>query len=194
MAEKKGKATGKAQKAREDKSEEIVGELRRQVEELNNRLAEQTDLAQSYKNQMMRTQADFENYQKRIEKEKSELVDRANEALMCALLETLDGFDKALASLGERNSQDLEGVRMLHDALVSALASNGLERITATSCKFDPRMHEAVMQVQADGHEEGAVVEEIQPGYAFRGRVVRPAKVSVARPPDQDEQDDKKEE
>jgi molecular chaperone GrpE len=191
MAERKGKTKDKAQ---EDKSEEVAEELRKQVEDLSKRLTEQTDLAQSYKNQMMRTQADFENYKKRVEKEKAELEERANEGLMCSLLETLDGFDRALASLSDRDSQDLEGVRMLHDCLVSTLASNGLERITAHSCQFDPRKHEAVLQVQTDEHDEGSVVEEIQSGYTFRGRVVRPSKVSVARPSDKDEQDDKKEE
>ena len=138
------------------------------------------ELADSYLDQLKRTQADFENFQKRVEKEKAMLVDLANEKLICDLLETLDNFERALGSLGERSSKDREGVQMLYDGLIKVLADNGLERITAKGRLFDPHIHEAVMQVESK-LEEGTVVEEFQTGYAFKGKVVRPARVSVAK-------------
>jgi molecular chaperone GrpE len=136
---------------------------------------------EGYLAQLKRTQADLENLKKRTEAEKARIIESANENLMCGLLETLDNFERALVSMEESGSPDLEGVRMVHEGLMRALYDSGLERIEAKG-RFDPRRHEAVMQTEvSDEAEDSTVLEEFQTGYVFRTRVIRPSRVRVAR-------------
>lgn len=130
-----------------------------------------------YLAQLKRTQADLENLQKRMGTEKARAIQSANEELICGLLETLDNFERALTSMEEGNSPDLEGVRMIYTGLVKVLENNGLERIVAQG-QFDPHKHEAVMQAEG---EDNKILEEYQAGYMFKSKVIRPSKVKVAR-------------
>jgi len=132
---------------------------------------------------LRRTQADFENYRKRVQREQVTLVERANERLLEDLLPVLDSFDGALSSFG--NDADIEkmrnGVVGIHTQLVGVLQKNGLERIEAQDAPFDPNEHEAVMQDDGDG--EPHVGQIMRTGYRLKGRVLRPAMVSVTRNP-----------
>ena len=130
---------------------------------------------------LRRTQADFENYRKRVQREQVTLVERANERLLEDLLPVLDSFDGALSSFG--NDADIEkmrnGVVGIHTQLVGVLQKNGLERIEAQDAPFDPNEHEAVMQDDGDG--EPHVGEVLRTGWKLKGRVLRPAMVKVTR-------------
>ena len=134
---------------------------------------------------LRRTQADFENYRKRVQREQVTLVERANERLLEQLLPVLDSFDGAVASLATSGVGDLDvdklrnGVVGIHTQLVGVLQKNGLERIEAQDAPFDPNEHEAVMQDDGDG--EPHVGQIMRTGYRLKGRVLRPAMVSVTR-------------
>jgi len=136
---------------------------------------------------LRRTQADFENYRKRVQREQVTLVERANERLLEQLLPVLDSFDGAVASLATSGVGDLDvdklrnGVVGIHTQLVGVLQKNGLERIEAQDAPFDPNEHEAVMQDDGDG--EPHVGQIMRTGYRLKGRVLRPAMVSVTRNP-----------
>jgi len=134
---------------------------------------------------LRRIQADFENYRKRVQREQVTLVERANERLLEDLLPVLDSFDGALASLTGSTASDADiekvrnGVLGIHTQFVAVVQKNGLERIAAEGAPFDPNEHEAVMQDEGDG--EPHVAQVMRTGYRLKGRVLRPAMVSVTR-------------
>ncbi len=129
---------------------------------------------------LRRVQADFENYRKRVQREQAVLVERANERLLEELLPVLDSFDGAVANLESGDAEKLRnGVLGIHTQLVAIVQKAGLERIEAEGAPFDPNEHEAVMQDDGDG--EPHVAQVMRTGYRLKGRVLRPAMVSVTR-------------
>lgn len=126
-------------------------------------------------------QADFENYRKRTEKELKEAGNSSLRGLVVTLLSVHDELQLAVenARRGGHGDELVEGVEMVQKKLASALMAAGLERIDCVSKPFDPSLHEAVEKVQGTLPGEDTVLEEIRPGYLFRGRVVRPSMVKV---------------
>jgi molecular chaperone GrpE len=145
-------------------------------------LAEARAKAAEYLQHLQRLQAEFDNYRKRVLREQTTAVEMAAEPVMRRLLEVLDDFELALLHSGEDVDQDrlLKGVELVYAKLLDALRAEGLERIEAEGKPFDPTMHEALMQT-GEGEGEPHVVEVFRPGYALRGRVLRPAGVRVER-------------
>jgi molecular chaperone GrpE len=127
-----------------------------------------------------RVQADFENYRKRMLREQTEAIGRANEGLLERLLPVVDSFELALHQLGEADDQVRKGVELVFSELVNVLEKAGLERIDAAGVPFDPNVHEAVMQEGGDDGEP-VVTETVRTGYRLKGRLLRPAMVKVAR-------------
>jgi len=126
-----------------------------------------------------RVQADFENYRKRMIREQTEHVERANEQLITALLPVLDNFELALASTGEVDDQTLKGFELAYAELLGVLERAGLERVPTDGVEFDPNVHEAVMQ---EGEGEHAVVGDVmRSGFLLKGRLLRAAMVKVER-------------
>ena len=123
-----------------------------------------------YLEALQRVKAEFDNYRKRVERERTSIGDRAEERLVGELLPVLDACDAAVA-------HDLEGVEAIRSALVDALAKQGLEVMECEGKPFDPTLHDAVMSEEGDG--EQVVLEVLRKGYTWRGRVVRPAMVKV---------------
>lgn len=151
-------------------------------------LAEQLQKLQGEKQDLMNTlvrrQADFENYRKRVEKERHADRHRAVEALVEHLLPMLDAFDRALAGQDDSASAEYrKGFELIRRQLWDALSKQGLKRIDAVGKEFNPHLHHAVERVETSEHADGAVVEELQPGYMFHDRVLRPAMVRVAAQP-----------
>jgi len=126
-----------------------------------------------------RVQADFENYRKRVLREQTQLVERANEALIEQLLGVLDNLELALKSLEGADEKVRKGVELVASELLSVLEKAGLERIDALGKPFDPNEHEAV--AQEDGEGEPVVCDVLRTGYRLKGRVLRPATVRVTR-------------
>jgi molecular chaperone GrpE len=124
--------------------------------------------------------ADFENYKKRAAREREEYVALANERLLKELLPILDDLERALTAAEQHEEAQLEeGVRLTYKSLASLLQRNGVQEIDAAG-KFDPHVHEALLQQPAQDKESGDVIDVIQKGYTLGGRVVRPARVIVA--------------
>jgi len=132
-----------------------------------------------------RTQADFENYRKRVARESAAAQERGLIKLAHELLPALDNLDRALAEAGggEAEGRDealLEGVRLVRSELHAALARVGIECFSPKGEKFDPSQHEAMAQQPVEGAKSGAVVEVFQPGYRRGETIIRPARVLVA--------------
>jgi molecular chaperone GrpE len=126
-----------------------------------------------------RTQADFENYRKRVARESAAAAERGVARLAKELLPALDNLDRALEA-AEAEDPLLEGVRLVRAELAAALARIGVESYDPTGETFDPAHHEAMAQQPVEGAESGTVVEVYQPGYRLNGTVIRPARVVVA--------------
>jgi molecular chaperone GrpE len=133
---------------------------------------------------LLRRQADFENYRKRVEKERHQERHRGVENLVEQLLPVLDAFDNALAAAKESgDSEYLKGFELIRRQLWDALSKQGLARIEAVGKEFNPHFHHAIASVETTEQADGTVVGELQPGYTFHERVLRPAMVRVAAEP-----------
>jgi len=138
--------------------------------------------AEKLEDALLRAKADFQNLQKRGASERSEAIRFANADLMRSLVKVLDDFDRALAASSDSDAAAMiEGVRLVRENFMKALAEHGLEAIDALHQPFDPSIHEALMQIPTDAHPPGTVVEQAAKGYRLQGRVVRPAKVVVSK-------------
>lgn len=129
---------------------------------------------------LQRLQADFDNYRKRARVERFEAADNATAELLKALLPVIDNFERAVNS-AEEEGGFVSGVKMIYKQLNETLEKEGLEPIQAEGETFDPHIHEAVMQVDSPDHQENIVVEELQKGYKFKGKLLRPSMVKVAK-------------
>jgi molecular chaperone GrpE len=157
-------------------------EPQEQIQDLEERLAEEQKKAQDYLRRLKYLQADFENYRKRTEREANELTARSNEKLVAALLCIVDDLERALDSGKETNDGAalLKGVEMIHKNLTRMLEKEGLERIDSVGKVFDPTLHEIVVRIPRSDCEEGLVLEEVRKGFVFKGWVLRPCMVNVS--------------
>ena len=130
-----------------------------------------------------RLAADFENHKRRTRQELAERTQYANEELLLKLLPLLDNFKRALEHAPEGiDPQWFEGIKLIARQFEATLQAQGLSSIPAVGEKFDPSQHEAIAQEETDEHEEGTVVEEMQPGYRLHQKVLRPTLVKIAQP------------
>jgi molecular chaperone GrpE len=127
-----------------------------------------------------RTQADFENYRKRMARENAAAADRGLSRLAKELLPALDHLELALKAVAEADAETVKGFAMVRDELMAALGRVGIESFAPAGEPFDPTEHEAMAQQPADGAEPGSVLEVYQQGYRINGAVLRPARVVVA--------------
>jgi molecular chaperone GrpE len=150
------------------------------IETLQQALAEEKEKAEKYLANWQRSQADLENYIKRAEQEKLEIVEFANSMLILDLLPILDDFERALASVPvELDEQNwTKGIKLVYNNLKAVLETQGLAEIKAKGEYFDPYFHEAAGQV---GGEEGIIIEEIRKGYMFKGKLLRPSMVMIGQ-------------
>jgi molecular chaperone GrpE len=135
---------------------------------------------------LLRRQADFENYRKRIEKERFEDSKRTTARVIEGLVPVLDGFEHALAAHREAEYDNYrKGFELIYKQLLDNLAKLGVERIDPVGKSFDPHLHQAVDRAETADHKDGIILQVFQPGYVFHGRVLRPAMVRVAVHPAQ---------
>jgi molecular chaperone GrpE len=146
-----------------------------QVTELQTLKQERDDLY----DRLLRKQAEFENYKKRVEREKSEFVQFASAELMKELLNALDSFELALRN-AKTDEQTLRGFELIYKQMLDTMGRFGLKPIEAKGKIFDPHYHQAVSTTPTDEVEENTVLEEMRKGYLLNGRLLRPAMVSVA--------------
>ena len=132
----------------------------------------------------LRERADLENYRKRVNKEKEELLNYGNKSLIEDILPVLDSLERALAHATEDGLGALvEGIRMTHGMLLTTLRKFGVTPVESAGAVFDPAFHQAMAQVPTDDYPANTVVEEYQKGYLLKERLLRPAMVTVAVAP-----------
>ncbi|MEW6448779.1 MAG: nucleotide exchange factor GrpE [Bacillota bacterium] len=151
------------------------------IRHLEAALSEAEKKTEEYYQQLLRLRADFENFRRRINKEREEFLHFAGEALVTALLPVLDDFELALKSPGEHLTDFLAGVEMIYRRLTEILNREGLAVIPTEGEEFNPTCHEAVAFEARGENPPNAILEELRRGYTFRGKVVRPALVKVAK-------------
>jgi molecular chaperone GrpE len=139
-----------------------------------------TDLSE-LRQTLMRRQADFDNYRKRIEKERAEDAKRHTARVIEGLIPIIDGFEHALAAHREAEYENYrKGFELIYKQLVDNVTRLGVERIDPLGKQFDPHLHQAMDRTETTSHEDGTILQVFQPGYIFYGRVLRPAMVRVA--------------
>ncbi|HYP07718.1 MAG TPA: nucleotide exchange factor GrpE [Bryobacteraceae bacterium] len=132
---------------------------------------------------LRRRQAEFENYRRRVDRERMEFAEYAGMESVRGLLPTLDDFERALKAAQASGSADNElvkGIELIYKRLLESLTKQGLEPIETEGKSFDPHLHEAVQRVEQEDAEDGAILDEYQRGYNFKGKLLRPAMVKVA--------------
>ena len=163
--ESKGKTSFFGKKKKDNKLEQQIEDLTAQLDDLRKR-----------------NLAEFENFRKRTEKEKSTMFDMGAKSVLEKLLPIIDNFERGFAGLSEEQMSDpfVSGMDMVYKQLVKALADMGVEPIEAVGKPFDPNLHNAVMHVEDENLGENTVAQEFQKGYLYHGSVVRHSMVQVA--------------
>jgi molecular chaperone GrpE len=185
-------AHGRKAAAAEKASDEVAAaaadrqELERALAASEQARTDAETLRDQYLGDLKRVAADFDNYRKRVAREREALVTRAHAGLVEAILPVLDDLGRALEAAGLHEEAKLEdGVRLVHRQLSEVLAKEGLQEISIDS-PFDPHVHEALAAIPSEA-EEGTILEVVQRGYLLGDRVLRPARVVVAAAPVQEE-------
>ena len=130
---------------------------------------------------LLRTAAEFDNYRKRIDRERREQAESAAAGLLVEILPVVDNLERALqAPSGPEAAGYRAGVELILRQLINTLRKRGVTPIEALGADFDPRFHQAVSQETSDAHRDGEVMEELQRGYMLGERLLRPAMVKVA--------------
>lgn len=161
----------------EEEKSNIKTKKKSENKKLKKELSETKKLAETYLEQLKYLQADFENYKKRVLKEREEFVKLANENLIKELLKILDDFERSLILI--KNKDDLKGLELIYENFLKILENFGLKKIEAVGKKFDPYYHEVLLKEKSD-KEEGIILEEFQRGYLLSGKVIRHSKVKVS--------------
>ncbi|HEX5474937.1 MAG TPA: nucleotide exchange factor GrpE [Vicinamibacterales bacterium] len=146
--------------------------------------AEAADLQRQrdeYYDRLLRQTAEFDNYRKRVDRERQAQSDAVAADVLADLLPIVDDFDRALKSEGADVDSYRRGVELIDRRLHDLLRKRGLRPIDALGTDFDPHLHEAVAYDEAPGHRDGEVIEEFSRGYMLGDRLLRPARVKVAK-------------
>lgn len=146
--------------------------------DLEKELAEARQKAEEYLASWQRSQADFANYRRRTEQEKQDLGKFANATLFCDILPVVDDLERALEHIPEEYAKHdwVEGVRLVERKFKSILERQGVKPVCALGMEFDPNLHEALKQEKG---KEGMVISEVQKGYTFHDKLLRPSRVIV---------------
>lgn len=163
--------------------EEVVEETAKEPEAEPIEAAENKEVTkeeEEINTRYLRLAADFQNFKRRVEKEKSDIYACANENIVRDLLDVIDNFDRALEHSSTGGESFADGMKMIFKQLKGVLDKNGVEEIVSLGEEFDPNIHHAVMTGASDQYESGKVMEVLQKGYLLNKRVIRPAMVKVA--------------
>lgn len=164
----------------ESESESERNELQKELMKFQDQLQEKDAVVEEYLSMLQRLQAEFQNYKKRVERERSAIIEQATGDLICNLLLVLDNFERALQSDASDIQSYRKGVEMIFSQFQKVLEAEGLSLIPAVGEHFDPYYHEAVLTTHGD-YEDDTIVEELEKGYLLNNRVLRPSKVKVGK-------------
>lgn len=151
--------------------------------DLSMRIKEEEERAEALLNDLKRLKADFENYKKRMIKEQTGFLRMASCGLITKLLPVVDNLERAISAAESHKDEKTikEGIEMVYTQFLGILEKEGLEEINPIGGKFDPELHEAVMQEESEDYSEDTIVEVLQKGYRFNDKVLRPAMVKVSK-------------
>ena len=152
----------------------------REKKEKTNKLQEKID---ELEDRVKRQMAEFENFRKRSEKEKSAMFETGAKSVVEKILPVVDNFERGLAGLSEEDQKQpfAEGMNMVYKQLITELEKLEVKPIEAVGCEFNPEFHNAVMQVESEEYESGIIAQELQKGYTYRDSVVRHSMVAVVQ-------------
>lgn len=176
---------GEVQEDTQEDSQEDKITLDDQIAFKDARIKELEQSVEEHKADYLRKHADFENFRRRMLKEKSDSIKHANESLITDLIEVIDNFDRALVSSQDNSDYTSfrEGIEMIEKQFKGMLSSNwGLSRIKSVGKEFDPQIHEAMFMEDSDEVKVSTVSEEFQSGYMLHDKVLRAPKVKVQKP------------
>ena len=154
--------------------------LGKEKKEKANKLQEKVD---ELEDRVKRQMAEFDNFRKRSEKEKSAMFETGAKSVVEKILPVVDNFERGLAALSEEEMKQpfAEGMNMVYKQLITELEKLEVKPIEAVGCEFNPELHNAVMQVESEEYESGIVAQELQKGYTYRDSVVRHSMVAVVQ-------------
>jgi molecular chaperone GrpE len=142
---------------------------------------ETLDKDENYVEHLQRLQAEFNNYRKRIEREKANFYKIAKRDLIYNLISVLDDMERFRQHFNSENQNDLEGFNLIYQKIVKIFKEEGLEEISAVGERFDPEFHEAIGIEETEIEQDELIIEEWQKGYIFGNQVLRPSKVKVGK-------------
>jgi len=144
-------------------------------------VAEQVEAAAAdAKDRHLRLAAEYENFRRRVQREKEQWTNEAIERFVTDLLATLDDFDRALAAAAGATDAVTEGIRLTEKSLRAVLTRHGVECVDPAGAPFDPKLHEAIQRAPSSDKPPGTVVTVFEKGYVLKGKLLRPARVLVA--------------
>lgn len=167
-------------KESDDKKDKKKSFLGKDKKEKANKLQEKVD---ELEDKVKRQMAEFDNFRKRSEKEKSAMFETGAKSVVEKILPVVDNFERGLAGLSEEEMKQpfAEGMNMVYKQLITELEKLDVKPIEAVGCEFNPDLHNAVMQVESDEYESGIIAQELQKGYTYRDSVVRHSMVAVVQ-------------
>lgn len=152
------------------------------IAQLEQELRAAQQVQEDFYNRMLRIQADFENFRRRSRQEQEQLSMYGSEELLKKILPVLDSLERAVNCFNDASGSWQEGVQLTLRQFQSILVSEGLEQVIALDETFDPQVHEAVLQEESETVDAPTVIQELQKGYKFKNKLLRPAMVKVAVP------------
>lgn len=165
----------------------LYPKIRQRLKELLGRVEYQRKLADENFDKYLRAMAELDNFRKRVAKEYQEREAEANRNLIAKLLPVLDNFDRALEAAknhGEKSEafeSFYQGIKLIDQQIHDLLEQEGLKEFNSRGEEFDPNRHDAMLVIETDDHEPGTVLDEIERGFAYRGKVLRHARVTVSK-------------
>ena len=157
----------------------MTKETKKKLEKNNNKIKELTDKTKELTNSLQHLQAEFENYKKRTEREKQDIVRYSSQNLIIKLLPIIDSFEIALENHKDKN-KFIEGMKLVFSQFYSTLEKEGLKQLNPLNEKFDPYNHEVLIHEEND-KPDNSIVEVLQKGYILNDKVIRHAKVKIAK-------------
>lgn len=167
--------------AEEEKGEKSFSEKRAEKKKANKKQDAFKEKIDELEDKVKRQMAEFDNFRKRTEKEKSQMFETGAKSVIEKILPVVDNFERGLASIPEeeKGTGFADGMNMIYKQLMTELENLGVKPIEAVGQEFNPEFHNAVMQVESDEYESGVVAQELQKGYTYRDSVVRHSMVAV---------------
>ncbi len=175
------KAPAKKIKSKTDKLEGFKKLFKNETEKLKKEVDKKDEELKKSNDKFLRLNAEFDNFKKRMQREKADSFKFASERVIRDLIPVLDDLKRAIQSAQNNNVENLsKGIKMIMDQIKNILDSNGAKQFDSLGVAFDPNKHEAVSKITTEEHEHNTVMEELRKGYMFHDRLLRPAMVVVA--------------